>query len=102
MTQPSDGEWYGLPLGRQLARVGRLVDRALKWQEKGRPELCLKSANWALELLRLIIEHPDNADRARELSQARDVLADYFLGDNLCRTTPALLRGWFRAIARRA
>lgn len=86
----------------QLARVGKEVNRALRWQEKGKPELCFRHADRALKLLGLTIEDPDNRDRARELTQVREVLADYFYGENLCRTTPELWRGWFDVFARAA
>jgi len=97
-----DGRWYGLTLAQQLVLVGKQVSRALRWREKDKAELCLKSANRALELLGLTIDDPANSDRVKELTQVREVLADYFLGENLCRTTPALWRGWFDVFARAA
>jgi hypothetical protein len=95
-----DGRWYGLTLMQQLARVGKQVNRALKWQEKGRPELRLKYADRALELLGLTIDDPANSDRVRELTQVRELLADHFFGENLCRTSPELWRGYFEVFAR--
>jgi hypothetical protein len=96
------GRWYGLNLMQQLARVGKEVNLALKWQEKGKPELCLRSADLALALLGLTIDDPENQDRVRELTQVRELLADYFFGENLCRTSPDLWRGWFDVFARAA
>jgi hypothetical protein len=94
------GRWYGLDLMQQLARVGKEVNRALRWQEKGKTELCLRHADRALKLLGLTIEDPENRDRVRELTQVRELLADHFYGENLCRTFPDLWRGYFDVFAR--
>jgi hypothetical protein len=95
-----DGRWYGLTLMQQLVQVGKQVKRALRWQEKGRGELRLKYADRALDLLGRAIDDPANSNRVRELTQARELLADYFYGENLCRTSPGLWRGYFEVFAR--
>jgi len=94
------GRWQEFTLVEQLANVGSEVSRALNWQGKGNPELSLRAVDRALELLYLTIGDSKNRGRLRELTRVREVLADYFYGENEYGSTPSLWRGYFDAFAR--
>jgi hypothetical protein len=96
------GRWQEFTLVEQLANVGSEVSRALNWLEKGNPDVSSGAADRALELLHLTIGDPKNRGRLRELTRVREVVAEYFYGDNSYGSTPALLRGYFDAFARAA
>lgn len=69
----------------QLANVGSEVERALNWRTKGRPEYARSALDRALELLDLTIadpKHRGRAGRLKELTRLREVLLDYFVGEN--------------------
>lgn len=76
------GRWHGFSLVEQLAHVGSEVERALNWRAKGNEELCRRALERGLELLALTIADPKHRGRLRELTRLREVLLDYFLGEN--------------------
>ncbi|MFO7675767.1 MAG: hypothetical protein R6X12_05590 [bacterium] len=96
------GRWFRLPFLEQVANVGSEVERALLWQERGSPDHRRRAVERALELLDLSLADGRNRGRGRELARAREVLADYFYGDNRYGSSPELLRGYFGAFARAA
>lgn len=85
------GRWRGLSLVEQLANVGSEVERALSWSVKGNPDYSTRALERALELLELTISDPRHRHRLKELTRVREVLLDYFLGENLFASTAA---GW--------
>ena len=96
------GRWFGFSLVEQLANTGSEVVRALNWRERGNNELSMRAVERALELLDLTIADAANRGRLRELTRVREVLADYFYGDNSFGSSPALWRTYFNAFARAA
>lgn len=89
------GRWRGLPLVEQLANVGSEVERALSWAAKGNPDYSTRALDRALELLDLTISDPRHRHRLKELTRVREVLLDYFFGDNLFASTAAGWHGYF-------
>jgi hypothetical protein len=81
----SSGSWQSLLLVEQLANVGSEVERALGWRAKGRPDYSQKALDRGLELLDLTIGDPKHRrvpGRLKELARLREVLLDYFVGEN--------------------
>ena len=76
------GRWQSFPLVEQLANVGSEVERSLSWAAKGRPDYGERAFERGLELLDLTIADPRHRGRLRELTRLREVLLDYFCGDN--------------------
>jgi hypothetical protein len=93
----ASGRWQRLPLLEQLANVGSEVERTLNWSAKGNSEYSLRALCRALELLDLTISDPRHLGRLKELTRLREVLLDYFLGDNQFGSTEGKWRSYFHA-----
>ena len=96
-TDLAAGRWQTFPLDEQLANVGSEVERALSWSAKGRPDYSGRAFERALELLGLTIDDPKHRSRLRELTRLREVLLDYFLGDNEYRSSVESWHRYFHA-----
>ncbi|MBI4422318.1 MAG: hypothetical protein HY554_01245 [Elusimicrobia bacterium] len=73
------GRWGRLSLLQQLANVGSEVSRALSWRGRD-PKHFDGAMVRALELLDLSIEDPRWRRRLKELTRARELLCDAWLG----------------------
>lgn len=91
------GRWRSFTLIEQLANIGSEVERALSWRQKGNPEYSRKAFERALELIDLTIADSRHLARLKELTRLREVLLDYFLGDNLFQSNEDLWRKYFYA-----
>jgi hypothetical protein len=98
------GQWWTLSLAAQLGNVGSEISRAARW--RGRNEDRSREAFYrALELFDLTRADPRHrsaAARLRELGRAREVVADFFAGDNEYGSTAESLQKYFDAFARAA
>lgn len=88
-TELADGRWAELPLAKQMGNIGSEVSRAFRWKEKEKPERMTACVERALELVDLSIRwaqqeesRKKNPGALRELTRLRDVVCDYFLGEN--------------------
>jgi hypothetical protein len=93
------GRWYEFSLAEQLGNVGSEVSRALKWQQRGSTEHCMRAAERALELLDLTLADARHRGRLRELTRLREALVDYFYADNRFGSTPDRWLRYFNAFA---
>lgn len=89
------GRWQTYSLMEQLGNVGSEVDRALHWAAKHDDEAMQNAVARALELLDFTIEDPRWRHRLRELTRAREVLADRFFGSNEYQTDDQWLKKYF-------
>ena len=87
--------WQNLSLVEQLANVGSEVERALKWRKKGNTEYSLSAFEKALELLDYTTDGINDFYRLRELKRLREVLVDYFTGDNIYSSNAGSFRKYF-------
>lgn len=93
--QLAESAWQELNLMEQLANVGSEVSRALNWRERGKKDYSLRAFFRALELIDLTIADPKNRTRLKEICRMREVLVDYFYGENEYHGTPESLRKYF-------
>ena len=85
-----------LPFSQQMANVGSEVFRAGKWKAKGKEERAQLASDRALELLDFTISAAQQSNRnLRELVRLREVLCDYFYGENMFGSTPESLNKYF-------
>jgi hypothetical protein len=84
-----------MPLVEQLANVGSEVERALGWTSRGNPEYSRLALERGLELLGLTIADPKHRHRLKELTRLREVLLDYFLGENQFGSAESSWRSYF-------
>lgn len=78
----ANGHWNELAMAQQLANVGSEVGRAISWQEKDKG-ISERAFFRALELMGLTVADPKNKHRLRELCRLREVMVDYFTGENI-------------------
>ncbi|MBR0173203.1 MAG: hypothetical protein IJQ21_10485 [Lachnospiraceae bacterium] len=97
MDQELKRTWFQMPIGMQISNVGSEVFRALSWKNKGNEKRKIGFCNKAIEFLQLSIEDPKNRHRAGELSFCIEELQDFFLGENLYKTTEEMLHKYYDA-----
>ena len=89
------GRWQSFSLLEQLANVGSEIERALNWAAKNNPDYSRMAFERGLELLGLTIADPRHRHRLKELTRLREVLLDYFAGDNQFGSTESSWRSYF-------
>ena len=95
----ASGRWNELSLVEQLGHAGSEVERALKWREKDNPDYCKRAFERALELLDLTLACPAHRHRLREIARTREILVDFFHGENQFSTTGESLSAYFLRFA---
>lgn len=92
--QLAKGRWFKLTLVERMAHIGSEVERALSWQDKDR-NYSQMAFERALELLDLTLADPRLGAGLKEISRLREIVCDYFFGDNNYHSDPASLRKYF-------
>jgi hypothetical protein len=93
--QYAAGRWFELPFLEQMANIGGEIERTLNWRKKGNADYSCRAFERALELLDLTIGDGKNRSRLRELTRVREVLADFFVFDNLYGSTDRSWHNYF-------
>lgn len=91
------GRWWTLSLTEQLGNVGSEVSRASRWMHRN-PETARLAFHRALELIDLTLADPrlrESPARLREVARAREVVADFFAGNNEYHSTALSLQRYF-------
>ena len=95
--------WAEMTFAEQMANVGSEVFRAVKWKEKRKPERTLLAADRALELLDFTIQCAQESKRnLKELMRLREVLCDFFYGNNEYGSTQENLNKYFHEFEMKA
>jgi hypothetical protein len=93
------GRWHSMSLMEQLGNAGSEVSRALRARASGNAARERSALHRFLELMDLTIADPRMKGRRKELCRAREVVCDFFVGDNAYRSTPESLDRYFLAFA---
>lgn len=93
------GHWQDFSLIEQLANIGAEIGRALNWQAKGEGEKSQKAIERSLELFDLTIGDSRWRHRLKEITRAREIVCDYFWGDNQYQSTPESIDKYFLQFA---
>ena len=88
-------KWSSLSLAEQLANIGAEIKRALFWQEKEKPNLAQNALYRALELFDLTLAGLKSYPALKEIARTREVVVDYFVGDNRYQSTAKNLNKYF-------
>ncbi len=91
----ADGPWFKLTLIEQWANIGAEIGRALNWRTKGNEKLSWNALERGLELFDLTVSDPRWQYRLKEILRAREVVCDYFCGDNKYQSTSESLEKYF-------
>jgi hypothetical protein len=94
------GRWFELDLVEQLANIGSEVERAIVWRDKNK-EYSRKAFYRALELLELSLSDKKNKKYSvlKELCRLKEILLDFFYGNNEYSSSNELIRKYFYAFA---
>ena len=79
------GRWSQFSIFEQMANIGAEVGRAVNWRKKNNSEMSKNAVYRALELLDFTIDDKKNINSLKEICRVREILADYFFGDNSYR-----------------
>ena len=93
----AEGGWAELTLAEQMATIGREVERAITWKEKGNLEYSDKAFFRSLELLGMSLDAQKSGSRLKELARLYEALVDYFKGKNIFASSDRLWRNYFYA-----
>jgi len=88
--------WFAMSLVEQMANVGSEVHRTISWRERN-AEYSRTALYRALELIDLTVEDPKNVKGLKEILRVREALVDYFLYDNIYRSTDDSWEKYFYA-----
>lgn len=86
-----DKRWHEFTIYEQMANIGAEVGRAINWRKKNNKEYSKHAFFRALELIDFTIDDPKNKNSLKEILRMREVLGDYFMGDNSYQSTD---EGW--------
>jgi len=70
----------------QMANIGAEVGRTINWRKKGNQEISKNAFYRALELIDFTIDDPKNKSSLKEILRVRELLVDYFMGDNIYKS----------------
>jgi len=93
----ASGKWENLSLPEQMANIGSEVERTIIWKNKKNDLYGQKAMERALELLSLTIADQKNRSRLKALTRLREVLIDYFFGQNQYSSSDRLWQNYFYA-----
>jgi hypothetical protein len=96
------GRWLSMSLMEQLGNVGSEVSRALRARSRGLAERERSALHRFLDLIDMTIADPRLRGRRKELCRVREVVCDYFVGENLYKSTPESLDRYFMPYAQAA
>lgn len=93
------GRWEQRSLVEQLGHVGSEISRAVRWTDRN-ADLARAAFYRALELFDLTLsDRRHSPARLREVARAREVVVDFFEGQNAYGSTAASLQKYFDAFA---
>jgi hypothetical protein len=91
----ASGRWKELSFFDQMANIASELERAFNWQAKGNSSYCQRSFERTLELIDLTLDNLKGFARLKELARMREVIVDYFLGENSFGFSADTLRRYF-------
>lgn len=92
--QLAAGRWFELSLTEQLANIGSEVERAIDFKKRN-DDRATATFERSLDLFDLTLADARLRGRYKEIARTREVICDYFVGDNKYQSTPESLRGYF-------
>ncbi len=87
--------WSQFTLVEQMANVGAEIGRAIAWRKKGEKPMSINALYRGLELLDFTINDKKNKDSLKEILRVREALVDFFLGDNIYKSSDTIWEKYF-------
>ena len=79
--------WNKFSFVEQMANIGAEVGRTISWRNKKNKEMSKNALYRALELIDFSVDDKKNINCLKEILRMREILVDYFLGDNIYHST---------------
>lgn len=90
-----EDRWDHFTLVEQMANIGAEVGRTINWRKKGNMEMSRNAFYRSLELLDLTINDRKNEVSVKEVLRTREALVDFFLGDNIYKSSESIWEKYF-------
>lgn len=87
--------WNYLSLSEQMANIGAEIGRTINWRKKGNAEMSTNALYRGLELLDLTINDKKNKNSLKEILRVREALVDFFIGDNIYKSSNVIWEKYF-------
>jgi hypothetical protein len=94
--------WNTFSIYEQMANIGAEVGRAISWKKKKNDMQSTNAFYRALELLDFTIDDPKNTQSLKEIVRVREILVDYFMGENIYHSSDLQLDSYFLPFNRAA
>ncbi len=89
--------WNRLSLSEQMANIGSEVERAIAWKKKNNADYSQKAFFRALELIDLTLDSQPRSAIVKEVARVREMLVDFFFGENIYQSSDRLWQKYFYA-----
>lgn len=86
-----ESRWNTFSILFQMANIGAEVGRTINWTKKGNKEMAKNALYRALELIDFTVNDPKNINCLGEILRMRELLVDYFTGNNIYHSSD---EGW--------
>lgn len=87
--------WKTFSITEQMANIGAEVGRTITWKNKNNYEMSKNAFYRCLELIDFTIDDSKNRNRLKEITRVREMLVDYFTGDNIYKSTDEAWNKYF-------
>lgn len=87
--------WDQFSLSQQMANIGAEVGRAINWRKKGNKTMSTNALYRGLELLDFTINDKKNKNSLKEILRVREALVDFFLGNNIYKSSDIIWGKYF-------
>ena len=91
----TEEKWSQYSLAFQMANIGSEVFRAIKWRNANNTKYSFDALARCLELLDLSIATYSRSSALKELTRLREVIVDFFAGDNQYGSSEKLWESYF-------
>ncbi|HZE87355.1 MAG TPA: hypothetical protein VE090_04060 [Methylomirabilota bacterium] len=87
--------WKDFSLVEQMANIGAEVGRTINWEKKENTTMSTNALYRGLELLDFTINDKKNKNSLKEILRVREALVDFFLGDNIYKSSDVIWGKYF-------
>lgn len=87
--------WNKFSIFEQMANIGAEVGRTISWRKKNNKEMSRNALYRALELIDFSVDDSKNKNSLKEILRMREILVDFFMGDNIYHSTDQIWEKYF-------
>lgn len=91
--------WTDKSICFQIANIGSEIERTISWKKRGNTNYSRQAFDRALELIDLTLAGALTLAQFREITRIRELLADWYIGNNSWKSTDESWQKYFLAFA---